>query len=209
MATTTKSGPHPAPKGTGDGNGDGRTHELHRLLRYSHIFSSAVREVLESQLLQAISPEPLSISQFHLLKLMMFKGQHQVGQVADFLGVSPPAATKNIDKLEGLGLMVRTPDKGDRRATLLSVTPKGRRLVKKFEEKKAERLQPILHNFKKDEVDRFSHMLERFAVSLLDIETAGDSVCLRCAAYLEPDCPVGKVRGGCPYEKLKTLEGSD
>jgi DNA-binding MarR family transcriptional regulator len=189
-------------------NGNGQAGELNRLLRYSHIFSSTVREVLESQLIQQVTQEPLSISQFHLLKLMMFNGQHQVGQVADFLGVSPPAATKNIDKLEGLGLLVRSPDKGDRRATLLSVTPKGRRLVKKFEEKKAERLEPVVHGFNNEEIDQFSRMLERFSVSLLDLDPSDAGVCLRCSAYLEADCPIGKARGGCPYQKNKTKEGS-
>ena len=118
--------------------------DVFRLLRYTHIFASAVREILELKLLREISPLPLTLSQFHLLKLMTVNGQHQMGQLADFLGVSPPAATKNIDKLERLKLVVRNPSKGDRRATLLSVSPKGRRLVRKYEELKTARLSPVL-----------------------------------------------------------------
>ena len=57
-----------------------------RFLRQSHIFSSAVREVLETKLLRESTPMPLTISQFHLLKLMLIDGKHQVGKVADFLG---------------------------------------------------------------------------------------------------------------------------
>jgi hypothetical protein len=69
-----------------------------RLLRYSHIFASTVREILESKLLREASPLPLSLSQLHLLKLMTLNGRHQVGELAGFLGVSPPAATKSVDK---------------------------------------------------------------------------------------------------------------
>lgn len=199
--------PKTSPRKTALG-GNGQTGELRRLLRYSHIFSSAVREVLEAQLLRDVSPESLSLSQFHLLRLMTFNGQHQVGQVADFLGVSPPAATKNIDKLEGLGLVLRSPDKGDRRATLLSVTPKGRRLVRKYDKKKGALLEPILHKFDQREIADFSDMLERFSVSLLGLNPSENDYCLRCAAYLEINCPVGKTRGGCPYQKNKAKQQS-
>lgn len=178
-----------------------------RLLRNSHIFASAVRDVLERKFLKDTSHLPLTLSQFHLLKLMSINGQHQVSEVAEFLGVSPAAASKNIDKLEGLGLVVRTPSEGDRRATLLSVSPKGRRLVSAYEELKAERLHPVLDNFKPKEIEELSRLLERFSVEVFKLEEAegsesGNRYCLRCAAYLESDCPVGELRGGCPYSKV-------
>jgi DNA-binding MarR family transcriptional regulator len=147
---------------------------------------------------------PLTISQFHLLKLMLVDGKHQVGKVADFLGVSAPAATKSVDKLERLDLVVRSPSKGDRRATLLSVSPKGRRLVRKYEELKAERLAPILGRFKPEEVESLTELLERFAVSLLEQEEGDNEFCLHCAGYLTEGCSVGLTRGGCPHEKGRT-----
>lgn len=176
--------------------------DLLRLVRHSHIFASAVREVLELKLVREVSATPLSLSQFHVLKLMSLNGEHQVGEVADFLGVSSPAATKNIDKLEALGLVVRSPSKGDRRATLLSVSAKGRRLVRRYEELKAARLSPVLEKFRPEEVEQLSRLLERFSVSLLEEELAGgdDGSCLRCDAYLQSGCPVGRLRGGCPYQ---------
>ncbi len=178
----------------------GRSGDFLHFLRYSHIFASAVREVLESKLLREATPLPLTLSQFHLLKLMSFNGQHQVGEMADFLGVSPPAATKNIDKLEGFGLVTRTPSKGDRRATLLSASPKGRRLVRKYEELKAARLAPVLEHFTREELESLSDLLRRFSVSLFELEAPRDGSCLRCAAYIESNCPVGQIRGGCPYQ---------
>jgi len=189
----------PAPGGPRIPGGHGRG--LLRILRYSHIFASAVREVLESKLLKEPTPLSLTLSQFHLLKLMSYNGQHQIGEVADFLGVSPPAATKNIDKLEGFGLLTRTPSKGDRRATLLSASPKGRRLVRKYEELKAARLEPVLKSFSRQEIESLSDLLKRFSVSLYESEEPLDGSCLRCAAYIEKNCPVGHVRGGCPYQE--------
>jgi DNA-binding MarR family transcriptional regulator len=174
-----------------------------RLLRYSHIFASAVHEILEAKLLRQVSRAPLTVSQFHLLALISFNGQHQVGEVADFLGVSAPAATKNIDKLERLGLVVRTPSKGDRRATLLSVSPKGRRLVRKYEELKTARIAPVFDSFAPPEIEQLSDFLRRFSVSLFNTDPVHEGFCLRCAAYIEEDCPVGQVHGGCPYLRLR------
>jgi DNA-binding MarR family transcriptional regulator len=197
---TTNSSPTEKPDCNGGASSAG---EALRLVRYSHIFASAVREVLELKLLRDVCPSPLTLSQFQLLKLMSTNGHHQVGEVADFLGVSPPAATKNIDKLERLGLVVRSPSKGDRRATLLTVSQKGRRLVRKFEDAKAARLSPVLERFQPEEIEQFSRLLERFSVSLLDVKPSGPSFCLRCAAYVEEGCPVGQILGGCPYEKIR------
>jgi DNA-binding MarR family transcriptional regulator len=182
--------------------------DLLRLLRQSHIFASAVREILEVKLLREVSPLPLTMSQFHLLKLMAENGQHQVGELADYLGVSPPAATKNIDKLERLKLVVRSPSKGDRRAFLLSSSLKGRRLVQKYEDLKAARLAPILNEFQPQELEKLSDLLERFSVSLLRNELSEEGFCLRCAAYIDNNCPVAGLCGGCPYQKVRGIHSN-
>ncbi len=190
-----------SPRGPGELPGNGSF----RLLRSTHIFASAVREVLELKLIREASSVPLTLSQFHLVKLMFLNGRHQVGEVADFLGVSPPAATKNIDKLEAHGLVVRAPSSGDRRATLLSVSPKGRRLVRRYEELKTARLSPVLARFRPEELEQLSRLLERFSLLLLEKELRreGDGVCLRCDAYIQSGCPVGQLRGGCPYQSAR------
>lgn len=180
--------------------------QLRRFLRCSHIFSAAVREVMEEKYLAEVSPHYLTQPQFHLLKVIALEGKHQVRDVAEFLGVSSPAATKNIDKLERLGLVARTPSKGDRRATLLTVSPKGRRLVRRYEALKADRLSPVLTRFRPREIEEMSQRLERFSVLLFDMEKSGDRFCLRCAAYGEEDCPIGGILGNCPYRKIRSRD---
>ena len=186
-----------------NGQTDPEAARLHRFLRYSHVFSSAVREIMETRYLGEVSPHSLTLPQFHLLKLIALNGHHQVGEVAEFLGVSSPAASKNIDKLERLGLVTREHSKGDRRAILLSASPKGRRLVRKYENLKAQRLAPVLAHFRPEQIDEMAHMLERFSVLLYDREKSEDGFCLRCAAYCEQGCPVGHVLGNCPYERIR------
>ena len=174
------------------------------LVRFSHIFSSAVREILEVKLLEDIGAGKLSLPQFHLLQLITLNGRHQIGQVADFLGVTPPAATKNIDKLERLGLVARTPCEEDRRATLLDSSPKGRRLVKRYEALKKERLTPVLEHFSADELSELVRLLERFSLALIRTGADHDGLCLRCSAYFDDHCPVKHLHSGCPYQRIRT-----
>jgi len=172
---------------------------LRRLLRYSHIFTSVVREFLDIGLMREATKLPLTVPQFHLLKLIALNGLRQVGEAADVLGVSAPAATKNIDKLERLGLVVRGPSTGDRRATPLTASAKGRHLVRRYEELKTARVAPILSSYPPETICGLADLLEQFSVSLLGLERSSDGYCLRCAAYVEEGCAVGVARGGCPY----------
>jgi len=188
-----------------DGNG---REEVFRLLRYSHIFASVVREFLELQLLHEVSDEDLSLSQLHLLKLITLDGEHQMGQVAEFLGISPPAATKNIDKMERLGLVSRIPSTGDRRATLLQPSRQGRKLVSRYEALKEDRLAPVLEGFNKKELKQMADLLERFSLRLIHAQEPMSQICLRCSAYYDEHCPIPHLQNGCPYKQVRQLGGA-
>jgi DNA-binding MarR family transcriptional regulator len=161
-----------------------------------------VREVLETGALRDACPLPLTVSQFLLLKLMSLGGEHHVGEAASLLGISAAAATKNIDKLERLGLVARLPSSGDRRATPLSVSTKGRRLVERYENVKVRRLEAVLTALEDVEKNELARALERFSASLLGLRAPASGPCLLCAAYLERGCEIGRMRGGCPHETL-------
>jgi DNA-binding MarR family transcriptional regulator len=173
------------------------------LLRQTHIFASTVREVLEVKLLREVSEAPLTLPQLQLLKLMVRDGQHQATEVAHFLGVSPPAATKNIDKLEGLGLVHRERSTGDRRVALLSASSEGRRLVEEYERRKELLVRPVLERFRPEELAQLTNLLERFAISLLERETPEAGFCARCCGYVESGCPVDWLLGDCAFRKLR------
>ena len=177
--------------------------DRYELQRFSHIFAAVVQELLEKKLLEEVSPYPLTLSQFHLLKLISLNGQHQVGEVADFLGVSSPAATKNIDKLERLELVSRTQSSDDRRAILLQSSRAGRRLVKKYENLKAKRLETVMEAFTSSDLQMFTRLLERFSTALIMTNESQDGLCFRCSAYFDEHCPIMHIREDCPYQKLR------
>ncbi len=118
--------------------------QFHRFLRYGHVLRSLLREFLEEDFLRQICPHRLTRSQFCFLKLIAANSDLQVGELARSIGVSAAAASKNLDKLERLGLVIRETSSEDRRAILLSASPEGRRLVRDYERHKAARLMPVI-----------------------------------------------------------------
>lgn len=193
----SRTSPGQAHRGLPAGRGD-----FFRLLRTSHIFAAMVREALQNAPLKR-APQSLTPSQARLLRLLCTDGKQPVGRVARVLGISAPAGTRTIDALERLELVVRTQSRGDRRTTLLSPSPAGREWVRRYERVKKTRLAAALEDFEPEEVEALSGLLERFSLSLLRGERAGRTVCLRCGAYIDPDCPVGAIRGGCPYQTYR------
>ncbi len=158
--------------------------------------------------MREVFPTALTRSQFYALKLMAHDGQHRASEVAGLLGVSAPAATKNIDKLERLHLIVRTPSAGDRRATLLSISPDGLRVVQAYEAARAKRVALLSAEFEPEEVEQLCALLDRASTFLLREETLDRECCLRCTGDFDGACPVKRILGQCPYERLHR-EGRD
>ena len=201
----------PAPDGRSAQTGPAADPPLHgagfyRFLRYGHILSSLLREFLESSFLDQISPYSLSRSQFCFLKLIAGNSELQVGELARCLGVSPAASSKNIDRLERLGLVVRETSPEDRRATLLTVSPDGRRLVEDFERLKASQLAPVIEELGEERTEEFCDLLREICLGLLERTTAPDAPCMRCAGYYSPDCSVVELHGECALKPRRGVE---
>jgi DNA-binding MarR family transcriptional regulator len=170
---------------------------LLRFLRCGHILSSLFREILEETYLSQRCTHPLTRTQFCLLKLISLNAELLPSEVARYLGVTPAAVTKNVDKLEDLGLVRREPSTEDRRATLLSVHPEGRRVVREYEDLKAVRMAPVVESLEEEELDELCDLLEGLCVDLLQHGPTRTDSCMRCAGYYSTECLVGAVQGDC------------
>jgi len=172
-------------------------------LRNSHLFSSAVQEVVQERYLRRVTELPVTTSQLHLLQLMSNHGEHLVGEAAIFLGVSPAAASKSVEKLVRLDLIERLPQEGDRRAARLGITDVGKRLVASYEAEKVRSLAPILEGLSARELKTLNCLLERIALSILDAEGGEAGLCLKCGAYCSESCAFHGRDGVCPYGQKK------
>jgi hypothetical protein len=71
----------------------------------------------------------VSFPQFFLLGHLCSQGPAGMSRIAELMNHSTPAATGLVQRLEKLGYVRRTHDKGDRRKVSVAATPKGSRLV--------------------------------------------------------------------------------
>lgn len=180
--------------------------DFYRFLRYGHILSSLLREFLESSFLSELCAFRMTRSQFCFLKLIAANSDLQVGELARCLGVSPAASSKNIDRLESLGLVVRETSPEDRRATLLSASAEGRQLVRDYERLKAERLEPVIDTLGEQRTRELCDLLERVCLGLLERQAVPGTPCLRCAGYFRPNCAVEALHGECALKPRRGPE---
>lgn len=71
----------------------------------------------------------LSATQVSVLKMAAGEGM-RVSEIARNLGVKVPSATEQIIRLEGAGLLVRSPDPHDSRGVRVTLSAKGKRSLR-------------------------------------------------------------------------------
>jgi DNA-binding MarR family transcriptional regulator len=179
---------------------------FYRFLRYGHILSSLLREFLESSFLEQFSSHNLTRSQFCFLKLIAGNSELQVGELARCLGVSAASSSKNLDRLEELGLVTRETSPEDRRATLLSASPEGRHLVREYERLKAARLAPVIEGLGEERTEQLVELLQEVCLGLLEGHTVPEAPCMRCAGYYRPNCSVEELQGECALKPRRGIE---
>ncbi len=172
-------------------------------LHNAHIFASAVREILEEKYLRESTDLDLTLSQFHLLKLIEYNGDHQVREIASFFGVSQAAASKTIDKMVRLGLVGREVSPEDRRAISLSLTSRGRHVIKKYEDLKEESVKEVLSHLDPDELETLTRGLEKVGHLIFEKEPNVADVCMKCSAYNVDRCPLQSLSDGCIYVQTR------
>lgn len=176
-------------------NDEQRIELIRQVMGASHIFCSAVEELLDRTLAQA-TDEMLAMSQVKLLLLIARPEQRfKVTDVAEFLGVTNAAASRAIERLVQRGLVDRTISREDRRAVDLSLTPQSRELLDRFTETRNAELLKLLAGYPEDKLQRLTELLDELSVLLLDIEAGTDDRCLRCGVHFRSGCVLRDVLG--------------
>ena len=179
---------------------------LRGFLHSAQIFTSTVRDVLGEKLLRETTRYDLSLPQVELLRLIELNGDHQIRDIACFLGVSRAGASKNVDKLVRLGLLTRTVQDRDRRAMSLDLTTRGRNLVARYEDHKRHRLTQVLDQLPAADVAALARGLEQVSLLILKQEDELGDLCTKCGAYYSVNCPLRDLADGCIYARMEKGE---
>ena len=94
----------------------------------------------------------LTMGQFKAMAMVTMYGPQHVGELGRSLGLSEPAASLLVDKLEELGLATRQRDTDDRRRTLVTATPVAEELTTSLRQGHEEHLRRWLGSLD-DELD--------------------------------------------------------
>jgi DNA-binding MarR family transcriptional regulator len=75
-----------------------------------------------------VAPFGITPGQARAVGVLGRHGGMRLSDLAEHLRIAPRSTTEVIDALEELGLVLRSPDPADRRATLVALTAEGERL---------------------------------------------------------------------------------
>jgi DNA-binding MarR family transcriptional regulator len=84
--------------------------------------------------------------QFLSLHLLAQEGPAPMSSLAHFLGVRPQTVTRLVDALEREGLVERISNPGDRRGSLLKLSPKALRTLGAIQRQQTAQLKRVLRN---------------------------------------------------------------
>ncbi|QJY50919.1 MarR family transcriptional regulator [Pseudonocardia broussonetiae] len=112
---------------------------------------------------EALAPWDVTPSQARALGTMLRLGPLRLGDLAEHLRIAPRSATEVVDALEGRGLVERTPDPADRRATLVVPTERGRETGEAIRAARAAESESVFRELSEEDRAELARILRALA----------------------------------------------
>jgi DNA-binding MarR family transcriptional regulator len=108
---------------------------------------------------------------------MLLKAVHEApgsrsSDIADRCAMSRPVVSRRVASLAHAGLVALAPDPDDRRASLLSTTPRGDAAVERMETDASAALDRLVEDFTLDDLQTLRHLLGRLNDRAVEQQTA-------------------------------------
>jgi len=101
-----------------------------------------------------------------LYKLLVEGESLRLCDLAERLGIDSPAVTRKVQQLEHLGLIIRSPDPVDGRASRLLLTDEGERSIEKLLAARRVWLEELLAEWPAEDRTQFARLLQLFATTI-------------------------------------------
>ena len=161
------------------------------------ILAQSVQDIGLRSCIDEACQTPLTRNQFLILNLLDANGAFPIGEIATVLAISSPAASKNVDRLEQLGLVRRHRRTADRRVHDVSLLPSGAAIVGRFATIAAARSEATLSRFTQEEKAQLLDLLRRVVLLTLEDEEDTGAICLQCYSRHGEDCIIRDRQGDC------------
>jgi DNA-binding MarR family transcriptional regulator len=177
---------------------------IKEFLGSTRIFAKAIDDVLEQRLLAQVAGRQLTPSQMKVLELVAFTDVQTVSELAAFLGISTPAASKTVEKLVQRKFLNRCGGESDRRSVRVSLTEDGRRMLTAYDFVRTERLKELFSEFPAEELKRVAALLDQISAAVVRQTAHAEDLCLQCGIHYREKCLVRQLlRTNCSYQEQK------
>lgn len=173
--------------------------EIDEFIGHLQLMAFLTRHYIERRFIEEVAQKPLSYVHMNLLKILDARPGETVGDIARYMKVSYPAATKTIDKLVRLGLLKRREDPMDRRIAHLHLTPAGRKLIEKYDRIKKKEIEKVIDSFGYDNALHFNRQMHELSEAIVRFAPISKSVCMQCGSYDPDDCLMNSGSKSCGY----------
>src|SRR5439155_3957259 len=113
---------------------------------------------------QSIANTGLCLTDFAALEALLHKGPLTITQIQEKVRLASGSMTAAVDRLEKLGLVVRKSSPSDRRARVLELTGKGKRLAASCFEKHAKDLEALMSPLSEKEMEELYGSLKKLGL---------------------------------------------
>jgi MarR family 2-MHQ and catechol resistance regulon transcriptional repressor len=113
---------------------------------------------------QSIANTGLCLTDFAALEALLHKGPLTITQIQEKVRLASGSMTAAVDRLEKLGLVVRKTSPSDRRARVLELTPKGKRLAASSFEKHAKDIEGLMSAMSETEMEQLYGSLKKLGL---------------------------------------------
>jgi len=113
---------------------------------------------------QSIANTGLCLTDFAALEALLHKGPLTITQIQEKVRLASGSMTAAVDRLEKLGLVVRKSSPSDRRARVLELTAKGKRLAAASFEKHAKDLEALMSRLTQKDMERLYGSLKKLGL---------------------------------------------
>ena len=126
---------------------------------YNAVIST--QRAIKRATLVLVSAQALTHPQYQALREIAKNGAMLMREISDAMLVTPANVTGIVDRLEEKGLITRKISQGDRRATIVELTPEGRAVQERVAKKQGELVQRALGAFTVDEQRTLRGLLQK------------------------------------------------
>ena len=142
--------------------------KVHEIFRKHFCYSLTKAGVLYRAVLEhSLQGYEILPPQSGILHMLADMGEYNQNILGQEMNIDKASMVKFIDGLEKLGLIKRTIDAKDRRAKILTLTPKGQKVQKKILERHMELEKEIFKDFSAKEKDTLRELMPKVLCSVV------------------------------------------